>query len=104
MASLTTICATRSATVGTVSADCTVLKQLFGMGGDPPSLPPASRPALCGTEEAPRCGPRDVNCLRSSSRHIQCTSRVDRSGGPFRVRNQLHKGAILCLRAVTGVD
>ena len=36
----------RSNTVGTVSANCTIPQFAFGMGGDPPSVSPASRAAL----------------------------------------------------------
>jgi len=39
--------------IPTVSANCTGAQIVFRMGGDPPSLPPASRPALPGFEGAP---------------------------------------------------
>lgn len=38
--------------IPTVSANCTRAQFAFGMGGDPPSVPPASRPALPGFEGA----------------------------------------------------
>src|SRR5664279_1777458 len=37
----------------TVSATCTGTQFAFGMGGDPPSVPSASRPALSGFEGSP---------------------------------------------------
>ena len=39
--------------IPTVSANCTGAEIAFGMGGDPPSVPSASRPALPGFERAP---------------------------------------------------
>ena len=36
--------------IPTVSANCTRAQFAFGMGGDPTSVPPASRPALSGFE------------------------------------------------------
>ena len=39
--------------IPTVSANCTRSQFAFGMGGDPPSLPSASRPALPSLESAP---------------------------------------------------
>ena len=39
--------------IPTVSANCTRAQFAFGMGGDPPSVPSASRPALPGFEGAP---------------------------------------------------
>ncbi len=39
--------------IPTVSANCTGGQIAFGVGGDPPSVPPASRPALPGVESAP---------------------------------------------------
>jgi retron-type reverse transcriptase len=39
--------------IPTVSANCTRAQFAFGMGGDPPSVPSASRPALPGFESAP---------------------------------------------------
>jgi RNA-directed DNA polymerase len=39
--------------IPTVSANCTRAQFAFGMGGDPPSVPSASRPALPGSENAP---------------------------------------------------
>jgi len=39
--------------VPTVSANCTRAQFAFGMGGDPPSVPSASRPALPSFEGAP---------------------------------------------------
>jgi RNA-directed DNA polymerase len=39
--------------VPTVSANCTRAQFAFGMGGDPPSVPSASRPALPGFESPP---------------------------------------------------
>jgi len=39
--------------IPTVSANCTGAQIAFGMGGDPPSIPSASRPALPGLEGAP---------------------------------------------------
>lgn len=44
---------TRTLGIPTVSANCTGAQIVFRMGGDPPSLPPASRPALPGFEGAP---------------------------------------------------
>ena len=38
--------------IPTVSANCTGAQFAFGMGGDPPSVPSASRPALPGFESA----------------------------------------------------
>jgi RNA-directed DNA polymerase len=38
--------------IPTVSANCTRAQFAFGMGGDPPSVPSASRPALPGLESA----------------------------------------------------
>jgi RNA-directed DNA polymerase len=38
--------------IPTVSANCTRAQFAFGMGGDPPSVPSASRPALPGFEGA----------------------------------------------------
>ena len=39
--------------IPTVSANCTGTQFAFGMGGDPPSVPSASRPALSGFEGSP---------------------------------------------------
>jgi RNA-directed DNA polymerase len=39
--------------IPTVSANCTRAQFAFGMGGDPPSVPSPSRPALPGVEGAP---------------------------------------------------
>ena len=39
--------------IPTVSANCTGGQIAFGMGGDPPSVPSASRPAIPGFEGAP---------------------------------------------------
>jgi RNA-directed DNA polymerase len=39
--------------IPTVSANCTRAQFAFGMGGDPPSVPSASRPALRSFEGAP---------------------------------------------------
>jgi RNA-directed DNA polymerase len=39
--------------IPTVSANCTGAQIAFRMGGDPPSVPSASRPALPGFERAP---------------------------------------------------
>ena len=39
--------------IPTVSANCTGGQIAFGVGGDPPSVPPASRPAFPGIESAP---------------------------------------------------
>jgi hypothetical protein len=39
--------------IPTVSANCTRAQFAFGMGGDPPSVPSASRPALPGFEGSP---------------------------------------------------
>ncbi len=39
--------------IPTVSANCTGEQIAFGVGGDPASVPPASRPALPGIESAP---------------------------------------------------
>ena len=39
--------------IPTVSANCTSAQFAFGMGGDPPSVPSASRPPLPGFESAP---------------------------------------------------
>ena len=39
--------------IPTVSANCTRAQIAFGMGGDPPSVPSASRPALPGFEGSP---------------------------------------------------
>ncbi len=39
--------------IPTVSANCTRSQFAFGMGGDPPSVPSASRPALRSFEGAP---------------------------------------------------
>ena len=39
--------------IPTVSANCTGAQIAFGMGGDPPSVPSASRSALPGFESAP---------------------------------------------------
>ncbi len=39
--------------IPTASANCTGSQIAFRMGGDPPSFPPASRPALPGFESAP---------------------------------------------------
>jgi RNA-directed DNA polymerase len=39
--------------IPTVSADCTGAQIVFRLGGDPPSVPSASRPALPGFEGAP---------------------------------------------------
>ena len=39
--------------IPTVSANCTRAQFAFGMGGDPPSVPSASRPAFPGIESAP---------------------------------------------------
>ena len=39
--------------IPTVSANCTRAQFAFGMGGDPPSVPSASRPALSGFEGSP---------------------------------------------------
>jgi RNA-directed DNA polymerase len=39
--------------IPTVRANCTRAQFAFGMGGDPPSVPSASRPALSGFEGAP---------------------------------------------------
>jgi retron-type reverse transcriptase len=39
--------------IPTVSANCTRAQFAFGMGGDPPSVPSASRPAFPGFEGAP---------------------------------------------------
>ena len=39
--------------IPTVSANCTRAQFAFGMGGDPPSVPSASRPALSGFEGTP---------------------------------------------------
>jgi RNA-directed DNA polymerase len=39
--------------IPTVSANCTGAEIAFGMGGDPPSVPSASRPALRSFEGAP---------------------------------------------------
>src|SRR5712671_2916984 len=39
--------------IPTVSANCTRAQFAFGMGGDPPSVPSASRPALPGLEGSP---------------------------------------------------
>ena len=39
--------------IPTVSANCTRAQFAFGMGGDPPSVPPASRPVLSGFEGPP---------------------------------------------------
>ena len=39
--------------IPTVSANCTGAQFAFGMGGDPPSVPSASRPALRSFEGAP---------------------------------------------------
>lgn len=44
---------TRMLGIPTVSANCTRAQFAFGMGGDPPSFPSASRPALPGFESAP---------------------------------------------------
>ena len=40
--------------IPTVSANCTGAQFAFGMGGDPPSVPSASRPALRSFEGAPK--------------------------------------------------
>ena len=42
--------------IPTASANCTEPQIAFRMGGDPPSLPPTSRPALPGLEGAPSGG------------------------------------------------
>jgi retron-type reverse transcriptase len=42
--------------IPTVSANCTRAQFAFGMGGDPTSVPPASRPALSGFEGTPNRG------------------------------------------------
>ena len=42
----------RALGIPTVSANCTRAQFAFGMGGDPPSVPSASRPALRGFEGA----------------------------------------------------
>ena len=39
--------------IPTVSANCTRAQFAFGLGGDPPSVPSASRPVLPGSEGAP---------------------------------------------------
>src|ERR1035437_9808613 len=39
--------------IPTVSANCTGTQFAFGMGGDPPTVPSASRPALSGFEGSP---------------------------------------------------
>ena len=39
--------------IPTVSANCTGAQFAFGVGGDPPSVPSASRPALSGFEGTP---------------------------------------------------
>jgi hypothetical protein len=39
--------------IPTVSANCTRAQFAFGMGGDSPSVPSASRPALSGFEGTP---------------------------------------------------
>ena len=44
---------TRPLGIPTVSANCTRSQFAFGMGGDPPSVPSASRPALRSFEGAP---------------------------------------------------
>jgi retron-type reverse transcriptase len=44
---------TRMLGIPTVSANCTRAQFAFGMGGDPPSVPSASRPALPGFESPP---------------------------------------------------
>jgi RNA-directed DNA polymerase len=43
----------RKLSIPTVSANCTGGQIAFGVGGDPPSVPSASRPALPGFEGAP---------------------------------------------------
>jgi len=47
---------TRPLGIPTVSANCTRAQFAFGMGGDPPSVPPASRPAFPGFEGTPNRG------------------------------------------------
>jgi hypothetical protein len=44
---------TRMLGIPTASANCTGAQIAFRMGGDPPSIPSASRPALPGFEGAP---------------------------------------------------
>jgi retron-type reverse transcriptase len=46
----------RAIGIPTVSANCTRAQFSFGMGGDPPSVPSASRTALPGFESAPNRG------------------------------------------------
>ena len=43
----------RALGIPTVRANCTRAQFAFGMGGDPPSVPSASRPPLPGFESAP---------------------------------------------------
>ena len=43
----------RQLSIPTVSANCTRAQFAFGMGGDSPSVPSASRPALSGLEGTP---------------------------------------------------
>src|SRR5215471_8475563 len=87
MARLTTICATRSATVGTATANCTGPQLAFGMGGDPSPVPSDARPALRSAQKATHIGRRYSHPPRVGTRQFQRGTRMDGLGRPVCVRH-----------------
>jgi hypothetical protein len=86
--------------IPTASANCTGAQIAFGMGGDPPSIPSASRPALPGFESAPHS---QVLTPSYSGSWIAVVSALRANGqiGPIRrrtARSICHRGGSMLTR------
>src|SRR6516162_4777871 len=77
---LTTICATRSTTFGTVASNCTLARSAFGIGGDHSPLSSPPRSSFCCAEDQEGLGHRDVEPAPYREGFICSPTRMDRLG------------------------